>query len=175
MILTDPFNAPTYNEMGHLYWETGRLSEAEEHYKKGILADSIFINTYTSLASLFIEMNRFAEAEQVCKRSIQMDSTKTWGFLLLGVVYTRLKRYDEAEFYGKKAIEVDPSAESYFVFSCILSLSNQAGKAFEALEQTLKIGYDYDTIQNDPELAPLHKLPKWKELMEKYFPDKVKD
>jgi tetratricopeptide (TPR) repeat protein len=167
--------APTYNELGNLYWQTNRLKEAETTYKKSIQADSTFFNAYWNLALFYEETGRYAEGETFCKKMIQLDPAAGAGYMTLSDIYARGKRLIEAEYYGKKAVEVEPSGSSLYNYAWLLSLTNQTEKAFEALEQSLKIGYDYDWMQKDPDLAPLRELPKWKELMKKYFPDQVKD
>ena len=57
-----------------------------------------------------------------------------------------------------------------------MSLLGKLDKAFEALEQVAKMGYDYNWMQKDPDLAPLRaQTDRWTALMKKHFPNKFKD
>lgn len=48
-------------------------------------------------------------------------------------------------------------------------------RAFEFFEKSL-IGYDdYNWLQIDPDFEILRARPEWKALMQKHFPDQVKD
>jgi len=68
------------------------------------------------------------------------------------------------------------NSDSYYTLTCIMSILGKHEKAFEALEQAVKMGYDYNWMQKDEDLAPLRaQTERWKALMKKHFPDKFKD
>ena len=59
----------------------------------------------------------------------------------------------------------------------IYIVDNQVEKAFEYLEKAIERGFNkYEEMQEDPSFEPFRQQSeKWKILMKKHFPDKVKD
>ncbi|MBK6859372.1 MAG: tetratricopeptide repeat protein [Saprospiraceae bacterium] len=161
-----------YNELGNLKWQMGRMPEAESFYLKCLQADSSNINGYWNLAILYEQKGEYAKAELFCRDLIKLDSMVFEGFGFLGLLCVKTNRPIEAEFYGRKAVKLKPTIENYCLLVSILTMINKIDDAFEALEQLLEIDKNYEWFQKDPDIAPLRTLPKWNDLMSKYFPDK---
>ncbi|MGB4970977.1 MAG: hypothetical protein WBO31_15680, partial [Saprospiraceae bacterium] len=101
-------------------------------------------------------------------------SMNTNNFESLAYFYAKSDNSDLAEYYIIKFAANVKSSDSYYSLTCIMSLLGKLDKAFEALEQAAKMGYDYHWMQKDEDLAPLRELPKWTEIMKKYYPDQMK-
>lgn len=161
-----------YNELGNLKWQMGLMPEAEAFYLKCLQADSSNINGYWNLAEIYYQKGEYAKAELFCRDLIKLDSMRFEGFGFLGLLCVKTNRPIEAEFYGRKAVKLKPTIENYCLLVSILTMINKIDDAFEALEQLLEIDKNYEWFQKDPDIAPLRTLPKWNDLMSKYFPDK---
>lgn len=175
LAVTEKQKTMAYNELGNLYAQMERLTEAEEYYLQSLKADSTNINPYLNLAGIYGLNNQLDKAVGICEKAIKSDSLCGPAYSQLGYILRKTKPA-EAEAYGRKSIILMPSPENYYTLALILAEIGKLNEAFNALEDTFKIGFsDYEWLQNDSDLAPLKKHTKWKELMKKYFPDKVKD
>ena len=68
-------------------------------------------------------------------------------------------------------------ALSYFYYNtaCLASLDKKTKEALENLEISFQKGYkDYDHLQKDTDLDNIRNTDEYKQLLKKYFPDKVK-
>lgn len=173
----EKYKSMAFNELGNIYLAKKQLREAEDFYLKAYQADSTNVNPYLNLPMIYMGTDRLAEAERLSKIAIQMDSTIYMGFENLGYIYTRTKP-EESIFYYKKAAKLHPSVDIYYGMACTYALSNKIDEAFEALEEAFKldlVAYDYNWANTDTDLSSMWQNAKWKILMKKYFPDKVKD
>jgi protein O-mannosyl-transferase len=164
-----------YNELGNLNSAMNRMPEAEEYYLKSLESDPTNPNPYMNLAGIYAQTDRLEKAVEYCKKCIQMDSTIGGAYVSLGYVLASTAPI-EAVFNGKKGAQLEPTLENYYTLACILAIVKKTDEALEALEKSIQLGFsDYDWLAKDADLVPLQTYPKWKELMKKYFPDKVKD
>lgn len=178
VIRLDTTFAKAYGNLGNLLSAQGRYPEAEVQFRKAIQLDSTSPNYQSALGNVFRGTEQYLKAEQQFKKVIDMDSTIANTYNNLGSVYNSTGRYNEAEKVLKKAIQLDTNfVFAYYNLGCTYSLLKDADQAFKTLEISLLKGYnDYDGMQQDAELATLHKKKKqWKALMKKYFPQQYKD
>jgi Flp pilus assembly protein TadD len=166
-----------YNNLGALY-QMNRFSEAELVFKKAIQLDSTYATPYINLGFVYLQTSRFKEAEIQYKKAIQLDLTNVAAYNNLGYVYFQTDHYEEAERQFVKVIQLDSTnISAYYNLACIQSIQNKLDKAFEYLEQSLKNGLTtFDDMQKDPDLSHAReRTQNWKALMEKYFPEKIKN
>ncbi|MGB3226946.1 MAG: tetratricopeptide repeat protein, partial [Saprospiraceae bacterium] len=166
--------ASPYNELGNLYCESNRIKEGAEYYKKSIQADSTYEDPIFNLLGCYPIGITIEEGNELCKKLLNLDSMNTNNFESLAYFYAKSDNSDLAEYYIIKFAANVKSSDSYYSLTCIMSLLGKLDKAFEALEQAAKMGYDYHWMQKDEDLAPLRELPKWTEIMKKYYPDQMK-
>jgi tetratricopeptide (TPR) repeat protein len=88
-----------------------------------------------------------------------------------------LKDLENAEKTLNMALKVNPNAwTTAYYFSLLHTQKEEFPTALEYLEKALKNGMtDVETINSDPDLAPLRAAPEFKTLMKKHFPEKFKD
>lgn len=178
VIRLDTTFAKAYGNLGNLLSAQGRYPEAEVQFRKAIQLDSTSPNYQSALGNVFRGTGQYLKAEQQFKKVIDMDSTIANTYNNLGSVYNSTGRYNEAEKVLKKAIQLDTNfVFAYYNLGCAYSLLKDADQAFKTLEISLLKGYnDYDGMQQDAEMATLHKKKKqWNALMKKYFPQQYKD
>ena len=163
-----------YNELGNLYYESNRIKEGAAYYRKSMQADSTYEDPVINLINCFPAAVTIEEGNILCTKLLAMDSTSKSNIENVAFFYAKSNNPDLAEYYINKLLAHSLNSDSYYNLSCVMSILGKQEKAFEALEQAAKMGYDYDWMQKDPDLAPLRALPKWKELMTKYYPEKFK-
>ena len=63
----------------------------------------------------------------------------------------------------------------YYNIACLASLDKKTKEALENLEISFQNGYKgYDHVQKDTDLDNIRNTEEFKQLLKKYFPDKVK-
>lgn len=75
---------------------------------------------------------------------------------------------------GLSANQTNPEMAISYWKAFVYLEQKEIGRAFEAFENALKLGYDdFSWMQVDPEFILLRQYSKeWNALMKKYFPDK---
>ena len=86
------------------------------------------------------------------------------------------KLYDSARIYYYKVISIDPKfTNAYYNIACLASIDKKTREALENLEISFQNGFkDYDHLQKDTDLDNIRNTDEYKQLIKKYFPDKVK-
>ncbi len=187
-IALDSTNVNVWNGLGLSYFQTRRYAEAEVPLKKAIALDSMFFNSWNNLGASYVYSRRFAEAEPVLKKAIALDSTFANPRKHLGMVCFKTNRPEEARQSFLKALELNPDYSGAMLGMAYLSAEvltkadaptyakASAGKeAIGYVEQAIGKGSTFEQLETDEDLAPLRALPEWKELMQKHFPNQVKD
>lgn len=85
--------------------------------------------------------------------------------------------YAGASEHFEKAMEANPGGDNIKYIFCQLKIGQgDYDSALDLLGKALAIGgRTYDFMDNDPKLEPIRELPKYKDLMQQYFPEKTND
>lgn len=73
-IRLDPEGESAYNNLGKLYSDNGRHSDAEALYRKAIKLDPLYARAHYNLGNLLKKLNRNEEAEEFHRRAAEIDS-----------------------------------------------------------------------------------------------------
>ncbi|MBK9108779.1 MAG: tetratricopeptide repeat protein [Saprospiraceae bacterium] len=171
---TERDKASPYTELGNLYCESDRIKEGAEYYKKSADSDSTYDDPIFNLLNCYPKGITLTEGNILCKKLLNFDSLNISNIGNVAYFYAKSNNPNLAEYYVYKLKSLDKSSESFYNLTCILTIIGKPEKAFEALEQAAILAYDFHWMQRDPDLAPLRELPKWKEIMKKYYPDQMK-
>jgi tetratricopeptide (TPR) repeat protein len=107
--------------------------------KKQPAADAGEMISIKTLGLAYLEENQLEAAEAEFLKLVDLDPTEVLGYANLGVVYLRMGRYSEAEEWLLKAIKMDPKdPDVRLILAKVYEMSNQPGKAIDALEQALR-------------------------------------
>ena len=178
--------SPLYWEAeGAYYYYQNRFSEAEPVFKK-IIATASAANclpcSQNLLADIYLQIGRLDEALDVAQNMVAADSSNFTAHSTLGTVLTKMGKYKEAEQEFRissdlSALKTNPEINFTYWMAYIYLNQNEIEKAFMSFEQCIMLGYDdYTWMQVDPDIALLRaKTERWKALMKKYFPEKIKD
>ncbi|MBK9727087.1 MAG: tetratricopeptide repeat protein [Saprospiraceae bacterium] len=166
--------ASPFNELGNLYCESNRIKEGAEYYKKSMQADSTYDDPIFNLLHCYPIGITIKEGNELCNKLLYLDSMNTNNIENVAYFYARSNNLGLAEYYINKFVSSSKTSESFYSLTCVMSLLGKLDNAFDALEQAAKMGYDYHWMQKDEDLAPLRELPKWTEIMKKYYPDQMK-
>jgi tetratricopeptide (TPR) repeat protein len=90
----------------------------------------------------------------------------------LAFAYLFNRQPDVSKYYYAKE---DAIIYFYYNMACLESLDKKNKEALENLELSFQNGFkDYDHIQQDTDLDNIRNMGEFKQLLKKYFPDKVK-
>ena len=108
-------DAGYYKRMGVLYHEQGKLSLAEETFKKGIALNPNDEGCYAGLGAVYHEQGNLPLAEEAFKKAIALDPDDSDSYGELGWAYRDGEKFSLAEDIFNKAIAVNPSDGSRYL------------------------------------------------------------
>ncbi len=174
-ILLNPSNAHSNNNLAILYRDLKRFKEAEEYFKKATIADETYWPAFANLGQLYQILKDWEESARMIKKAIALAPHVGALHGELGNAYTHLpNRSEDARSELEKALERAPGrASNYIYFAQWAVINNRPEEAWNYLIQAMEKGFKHRTLlKNESDFEPLKNDPKWKELMEKYFPNK---
>lgn len=157
---------------------TGNIGEAERLFLKAIQLNSQFSSSYANLGEMYLRSFRLLDAEKQFLIAIEKDSFDVIAWKLLGYLNLIKNKLKDAEQIFTKANQIDREQVFFvdFDFACLYSLSGKEDLAFSSLEKALQKKFsDYARLNSIPFLHNLRlQKERWTELLQKYFPDKLK-
>jgi tetratricopeptide (TPR) repeat protein len=125
---------------------------------------------------IYLKMKNKSKASESFNQAIKLNPKDAKSYSSISDAYYDLKDYENYIKVILKAIaqKVDEPG-NYYNLACGYSIKNQTPKSLANLEISIQKGFnDYNHINEDTDLTNIRKLPEFKELMKKYFSDKVK-
>ena len=101
-------NDEGYVDLGRLYRDQGKFSEAEELFNRAIKLNPRDDGAYVDLGRLYRDQGKFSEAEELFNRAIKLNPRNIGAYVDLGWLYRDQGKFSEAEESLKKALELDP-------------------------------------------------------------------
>jgi tetratricopeptide (TPR) repeat protein len=119
-------------DKGCLFIEQGKLSSAEECFKKAVKLNPNYIEAYSNLGNVLQLQGGNDQAVVCLKKAIAIEPNFTQAHITLGNALEQLGGIDEAFASYQQAIAIDPNlAEAY---ANLASIQNQRGQIEAALE-----------------------------------------
>ena len=136
-----PDNPWSYMGLGRYYWQNGKLSEANEMFKKATEIDPKNEWLHIEIVMGYVQAKEgYAEVEQICKKIIEINPNNAWGYAWLGWYYLKKNEYSKAEKLFKKAAEIDPKNEIvYLLLGDCYSNKGDYEKCETAFKTAIKI------------------------------------
>lgn len=117
-------------EMGNLYFESEKLTQALEYYEKALEVQEDIVEAIYNIANIYFRQKKFAASIRYYERCIELDPEFPESYYNLGVVYYSLKYYEKAEYFLIYYTELDP--DSFW--------SEQADDFLDSIEQMRQNG-----------------------------------
>ena len=102
----------THTEVGIVYYERGRLAEAETHWLRAAQLDPKDTACRHELTSLYQRTKQLDKALGICKQLLAIKPDKVHYHLGHGVLLSRMNRIDDALAAIKRAVKLDPTNEA---------------------------------------------------------------
>ena len=131
-------NAEILSNMGSIYNNLGRYTEAIEAFVQAIKVDPNHADAYVGLGNTFGKLGRHKEAEQAAKQAIKIEPDLAEAYSILGAAYFSQNDWTDAIEAFRQAIRIQPDyAQAYYSLSLALLQSgdkNSAVKEYEILK-----------------------------------------
>ena len=87
---------------------------------------------------------------------------------MLAQLYTKTGQINSGLKMDRKLVRLSPEDPiNHYNLACSLALKNRKPAAVKSLRTAISLGYaDFDWMQNDPDLKPLHEFADFLELLE---------
>lgn len=181
----DPEYKYAYNELGYIFMNEHQYDSTTYILKEIInhkIADASTIRVSVALSNYYQDKKSFNKEIEITRLFYDYDSvyhipgvdSSQRRTLLnnLAFAYVNTGAFGKSKFYYEKGGYVD---YYYYNSACLASLDKKTKAALENLEFSFQNGYkDYDHIQQDTDLDNIRNMDEFKQLLKKYFPDKVK-
>jgi len=125
---------------GDAYFHDGKLTEAEQCYRRAISIDPGFARAYCNLGYVLKELGRYDEALSNLCQVVEIQPDIADAYYAQGTIFAALAKSEDAIAFFKKALELDPRLEFAHRDLCLLLVQN--GRFIEAKEAVL-IGIHY--------------------------------
>ena len=114
-IVLDPKNPSSFNNLGQILMESGRLDEAYEMLRKAIEVNPKHGPAYNNLGTLHGRRGQVNEAENMYRKAVELDPANSVALSNLGFLYYKLERYAEAEPIWRGLLELNPQVANFYL------------------------------------------------------------
>jgi tetratricopeptide (TPR) repeat protein len=156
ILSTDDKDFVVWTEIGTAYFISGKLSEAENSYKKSIELNDSFLLPQINLAKLFLSKKTPEKAIELLTKSVIKDSKSPDINHYLGEAYLQIKKGSKAVVYLNEAIKLAPieKAELHLRLAALYNAAGMKDRAVSEYRQFLA------KVPNFPDKEDLEKYIK---------------
>jgi len=132
-------NAEILSNMGSIYNNLGRYTEAIEAFVQALKVDPSYANAYVGLGNTFGKLGYHKEAEQAAKQAIKIEPDLAEAYSILGAAYFSQNDWTDAIETFRQAIRMQPDyAQAHYSLGLALLRSgdkNAALKQYQILKK----------------------------------------
>jgi len=103
-----PLNFGAHNVLGKLYFDSGRLKEAEQQFSQSLQVEPN-LAAYDHLGYIYAQMGDQGRAEEAFKASLAMNGADSHAHYHLGLIYAATGRKAQAVVELQAALDIDPN------------------------------------------------------------------
>ena len=181
-----PQSAVVLNKIGIAYHQLTALDTAKRYYERAVRLNPKYPEAINNLGTVFYAKKSYRRAVRQYRKALKLSPDSASIYSNLGTAYFSRKKYKEASEAYQKALALDPEVfEHKSSYGVLLQERNveerakfhyylaktyaQAGmndRALVYIRKALEEGFkDRKKFLEDPEFAPLQKLPEFQQLM----------
>lgn len=154
--------------------ESKQTPQAVADYLHVLAIDSMESTALNNLGRIYLRIGAYEKAKSLLLRAISVNSSFANPHKHLGMLYFKLGQFEPSKQELQKAIALDPHyALAYLGMANVLNAERKTDEAFTYIGAAIREKASFEQLEKDSELSELRSMPAWKELMMKYFPDKL--
>jgi tetratricopeptide (TPR) repeat protein len=111
-LVANPDNYRYHFELGNLYADTQKISDAMLSYREALRLNSKYVEAMVNLGSLLSDASKYDEAIEQFEEALRIDPEDCKARSNLGNAYYAEERYPDAMFEYLRAVELDPKCYS---------------------------------------------------------------
>jgi serine/threonine protein kinase/Flp pilus assembly protein TadD len=164
----------SHTNLGNALYYAGRYQEASAQYRLATNLDPRGAVYWKNLGDAETMLDRTTEARQAYLRARDLARERANATPLdpqahrqLAILCAKTRDDNCALSEGARAAELAPGDASIaFANAVIRCLLGRHDEALDLLERAARLGYARDDIENDPDLRPLHGMPRYRRIVE---------
>ena len=140
-IKINPRFVEAYNNLGNVFKEFKKLSEALYNYDEAIKINPRFAEAYNNRSIVLNDLNRLDSALKSANKAIEINPKYAEAYNSNGLILKKLERFEEALKSYSKAIEINPNFANAYINrgNILLNEIKQVDEALENFIKALKI------------------------------------
>lgn len=136
-----PENEPLAS--GLTLYMSGRLAEAEEHYRKALALNPRHASAHGGLGGVLLDLGRQEEAEASCRRALEIQPDCALTHVNLGIALCNLGRLEEAEASCRHTLKMWPDhALAHRNLGRVLSARGRYGESADSYRRAAALDPD---------------------------------
>ena len=144
LALPDGEKAPIFNNLGLIYYQTGRIDRAETMFRRAIVSQPTFAKAYTNLGIVRIDAGDKTEAVRLLRTAVDLDPESSEAHNALARAYYASGQTGPALGHCRQAIGLDPeNADAENNLGAILLGIGRAAEALPHLGRVLVLSPDH--------------------------------
>jgi len=174
----DSTNIWAWGTIGNMFLQKKDYPAAIDAYRGVLRLDSITPNATYAFSGTGTALERSGKLDEsigAFRSAIKLDSTNFWA--MCGWARALLKKGEsaEAEALLNRTKATQPSDWVNYHFALLYAQTGRHDLCFEQLDAVVKkiAELDYNELQSEILLQPLHQLPEWKAFLKKHFPEQA--
>ena len=142
--------AQSWNSLGLLYEQEGKLDQAREAYEKAIRLDPGYADGHNNLGAMHLKAGEIDKAVRSFRKAHESDVQAPQPLVNLGNAYLQVKRFQDAVSAFGKALQVGPdSAEIHHNLGYAFLESGRLDDALASFDSALRLRPRYASAQNN--------------------------
>ena len=142
--------AQSWNSLGLLYEQEGKLDQAREAYQKAIRLDPGYADGHNNLGAMHLKAGEIDKAVRAFRKAHEIDVQAPQPLVNLGNAYLQMKRFQDAVSAFGKALQVGPdSAEVHHNLGYAFLESGRLDDALASFDSALRLRPRYASAQNN--------------------------
>lgn len=142
--------AQSWNSLGLLYEQEGKLDQAREAYQKAIRLNPGYADGHNNLGAMHLKAGEIDKAVRAFRKAHEIDVQAPQPLVNLGNAYLQVKRFQDAVSAFGKALQVGPdSAEVHHNLGYAFLESGRLDDALASFDSALRLRPRYASAQNN--------------------------
>lgn len=147
VVAADPKNAEAIGTLGLAYDVTGKIDEAEKHYKQALAIDPKLIGALQNLGALYVNMDppKAAEAVELLRKAHELDPPNVPIIRNLALAYSMLDEVEKSSKAYEAALKLADDPTVHYEYGTMLLRAKKTDEGLAELKKAVA-GSDDPTL-----------------------------